>query len=144
MLKEETERKTRFQIFCTTADEPAGLGVAHDGIDLKIIRRERENVTVVDIVGSIDLYNVRELRAALQKLLIAGKASILLNLRDLPAMDSTGVAVLLDTQRQLRKRGGDLKLVHVSEDIRELFRITRLAFFFAVFEDETAAIEAFF
>lgn len=139
MLKEETDRKTRFQIFQNTAPE----SVAHDGIDLKIIRRERGTIILLDIVGSVDLYNVRELRSALQKLVTGGKAHIVVNLRDLATIDSTGVAVLLDTQRQLRKRSGDLRLLHAGENVRELFRITRLSAFFEIFEDETAAIAAF-
>lgn len=140
---EKTDRKTRFHIFWSTPRDHTEAAISYEGVDLKIVRRELGNITVLDIVGSIDLYNARELRSALQKVIIGGSSCILLNLRDLPTMDSTGVAVLLDTKRQLRKRNGDLRLLHVSEEIRELFRVTRLTFFFDVFEDETAAIAAF-
>lgn len=74
--------------------------------------RERDGVIVVELVGELDLFVEAELRRALTGLANAG-SPVCLDLRAVPFVDSTALAVLLWARRRLRDRGATLALARV-------------------------------
>lgn len=87
----------------------------------------REPSTVVlSASGELDLAAVPELRAQLAAAHLAG-ATVVLDVRDVTFMDSSGLAVLLAADRRLRSTGGRLRLAHVADDVLRVLRICGLA-----------------
>ena len=99
------------------------------------------------VEGEIDLHTCPLLRAALARLMEAGHTRILMDMSEVPYVDSAALGVLVDTQRRLKERSGDLYLGAVSSFVMRAFEITRLIRLFRVFDTvalagETAAADA--
>lgn len=83
----------------------------------------------VKITGEIDLAVAGALASALDESLRLGDL-VVLNLRDVSFMDSTGLHLFLDLKRRIEGAGGDLVLTSVSEAVGRLLEVTGTASFF--------------
>jgi len=68
---------------------------------------------------------------------------IILDLRQLKRLNSSGVAALMMAKNRLRNAGGDLKLVNVEGEVRNVFMITKLITIFDTFSSLDRALESF-
>jgi len=96
---------------------------------LEIIIEEQPaggGVPVVHLKGEIDLHTCPELRAALQNLMEHGHFRIVLDLAQVPYLDSAALGVLVDAVRRARENGGGIYLVQVAPFVQRAFEITRL------------------
>lgn len=110
---------------------------------MEISQRNNGQVTILDIHGEIDLYNTPEIEMLTRKLAKEGKTRILINLREAPYIDSTGLGMLLNIQKELQRVSGALKLTGFSPGLRKIFEMTKLITRFEVFESEEDALKAF-
>lgn len=98
---------------------------------------------VLNVKGEIDLHTCPELRVLLQGLMDEGKKHIILQLAEVPYVDSAALGVLVDTQRRLKEKGGEIYLVQVTPFVLRAFEITRLIRIFHTFPSVAeAAIQA--
>lgn len=95
---------------------------------------------VVAVVGDIDLNSSAEFQEALLGLLAQGPQNIVLNLREVPYMDSSGVASLVKLLSRARKVGAAVSLVELGERTRSLLEITRLDSVFDIYPTEEEAL----
>jgi anti-sigma B factor antagonist len=101
---------------------------------MKITRRQVDGVTILDLNGRITLGDGEVvLRETIQDLAKEGDRRILLNLGNVPYIDSTGLGELVRAYTTMRKRGAEVKLLE----------LTKLYTVFDVYEDEDSAIRAF-
>jgi len=56
---------------------------------------------------------------------------------------STGLGILLAGHASLRRAGGAMKIVNLSDHLESLFTITKLSLVFEVFGDEVEALRSF-
>lgn len=110
---------------------------------MEILKRETEDMIIVDLSGEIDLYNAGALKETLNELVAAGKHRVILNMQNVPYIDSTGIGVMMSLMQQFRQRQGDLKLAVLSPAVKKVFQLTNLINFFSISDDERAAIVAF-
>jgi anti-sigma B factor antagonist len=66
-----------------------------------------------------------------------------LNLSDVPYIDSTGIGELVSALQAVRHAGGDLKLLNLTRKVQDMVEVVRLGTFFELFEDEAAAVKSF-
>jgi len=105
--------------------------------------RRIESVSVVDLGGRITLGDgSTTLRDTIRGLLVQGDLRILLNLGDVSYIDSSGLGELVSAFSQVRKSGGDLKLLNLTRKVHDLLQITKLYTVFDVYQDEASAIAA--
>ncbi|MGH9467120.1 MAG: STAS domain-containing protein [Terriglobales bacterium] len=111
---------------------------------IKVICRRIDSVTVVDLGGRITLGDgAAALRETIRELLAKGEDQILLNLADVNYIDSSGLGEMVSGFSQVRKAGGDLKLLSLTHKVHDLLQITKLYTVFDVHDDEARAIAAF-
>jgi anti-anti-sigma factor len=72
----------------------------------------------------------------------SGVVDLVLNLRDVPFLDSAGLEFLLDLQDQLAQRMGQVRLVKCHPDARKILELTRLEAAFEIFADVPEALKA--
>lgn len=112
--------------------------------NLKITERKVNDVTILDLAGSIRLGDdSSKLRNALRIIEGDGAKNILLNLADVSTIDSSGLGELVAGFVSIKKSGGNLKLFNLTERVSELMVITKLLTVFDVFETEEEAIAGF-
>src|SRR5271163_1401124 len=106
--------------------------------------RQIGGVTIVDISGRIVLgAESAALRGLICDLLTKGHKNIVLNLGDVNYIDSSGLGNLVGAFTSVRKQGGELKLLNLTNKVHDLLQITRLYTAFDVMDDETAAVNSF-
>jgi len=111
---------------------------------IKVTCRRIDSVTVVDLGGRITLGDgSTTLRDTIRDLLGQDERRILLNLGDVTYIDSSGLGELVSGFSQVRKAGGDLKLLNLTRKVHDLLQITKLYTVFDVQDDEAQAIAAF-
>lgn len=114
-------------------------------MSLHIEERESEGIVILDLKGPLTLgHGDLELRDRLSALHQSGKVNIILNLKHVAEIDSTGLGTLVFGLARLRKAGGRLALANLNESHLKLFLLTRLAIAFEFFADEHEAIDSFF
>jgi anti-sigma B factor antagonist len=112
---------------------------------LHIEQRESEDIVVLDLKGPLTSGHADlELRDRLIALHRSGKVNIVLNLKDVSHIDSTGLGVLVFGLARLLKAGGRLALANLNRSHLRLFLLTRLAIAFEFFGDERDAVNSFF
>jgi anti-sigma B factor antagonist len=113
-------------------------------MDMTTSTRQVGDVTVVDISGRIVLgAESAALRDLVRDLLSEGHRKILFNLRDVHYIDSSGLGHLISAFTSVRKQGGELKLLNLTNKVHDVLQITRLYTVFDIIDDETAAIKSF-
>jgi len=102
------------------------------------------NVTVLDLKGRLVLEDGDAvLRARVNELIEQDRTQIVLNLKDITYIDSCGVGVLIAKLVSIRNKGGDLRLLNLTERSRRLMEISQLLNVFAIFDSESEALSSF-
>jgi len=114
-------------------------------MSLEIQQREREGIIILDLSGRLTVGDeVSTYRERLQKLIESGRTNIILNLKDVDYIDSTGLGALVMSYTSLQRAGGKIKLLNLSRRGIQLLVMTKLTTIFEVFDDEQNAINSFF
>ncbi len=112
--------------------------------DLRIGRRRAGDVTILDLQGDIIIGSGgRELDGALRRLAAGGERKVLLNLAGTRFVDSSGLGHLIACRNLMREKGGQLKLLRLTERVRDVMVITKLVTVFDVFDEEPAALASY-
>lgn len=111
---------------------------------LEISVREAGEIVIFDLSGPIVMGpEALALRDQVRDLLSKKRPRILLNLKGVDYIDSTGVGVLVGAYTSTRSRKGMFKLLNLSQKVQKTLLITRLLTVFEVYSDEQKALESF-
>jgi anti-sigma B factor antagonist len=105
--------------------------------------RQKNGVTVIDISGSITHAEGSELNEMVQDQVRKGRKRIILNLRDVEYLDSSGIGQLVSGYVTAKKNGGELKILHLNKKVQILLSVTSLYKIFEEFSDEQSAVQSF-
>jgi anti-sigma B factor antagonist len=112
--------------------------------ELDIKERQAGDVTVLDMSGSIRMgEGSGVLRSAIRNLVTDGKKKILLNLGGVKYIDSSGIGELIANYTTVSKDGGQMKLLNLTEKVKDLLVITKLLTVFDCYEKEDDALSNF-
>lgn len=113
-------------------------------INLEIKERRIGEIVVLDMEGQMRIGGGSIVfRTTIRRLVEEGNHKILLNLAGVSNIDSSGLGELVASHISLSKKSGEMKLLHLTQSLRELMTITKLSTVFEVFEDEATAIASF-
>ncbi len=102
-----------------------------------------EDVAVVTINGPVDAGSVHGLRSELDALVAAGQQRLVIDLTDVPFMDSSGLAALVQAFKRVRIGEGDVRVAGLQDDVHRVFQLVRLDRVFELFPDASAAVDSF-
>ena len=113
--------------------------------------RQAGDVTILDLAGRISVGEALAfgpgsgtvLGDVIRELANKGHEKILLNLRDVKYIDSSGIGDVVRSFTSLRRQGGDLKLFGPTLPVLEVLRITNLHKVLEIKDDEASAIQSF-
>lgn len=113
-------------------------------INLYINERRAGDVTVLDLKGRLRVGgNSVALHKSIRCLLLEKKILILLNLGGVTHIDSCGLGEMVASQVSVGNKGGEIKLVGLTETLRELLTVTGLLTVFQAYDNEADAIQDF-
>ena len=111
---------------------------------MKVASRQVDGTIVVDLSGRITLgESTAEIRDTVKELADKGHKHIVLNLAQVSYIDNAGFDELVSTATDLRKQGGELKLLNLSDRVRDKLQITKLYTTFDVLDNEAKAVVSF-
>jgi len=105
--------------------------------------RQVGQVSVVEVSGKLTSLESGALNNSIAQLLKEGRKQILLNLRGLTYLDSSGIGELVRTYMSVIKRDGEMKVVGLTDKAEEILKITKLYQVFQEFQDERSALQSF-
>jgi anti-sigma B factor antagonist len=113
-------------------------------MSFKAAVRHVGDVAIVDLAGRLTLgEGSGTLRSTLKELIANGEKSIVLNLKDVSHLDSSGLGELVGAYASVTNAGGQIRLLNAQARIHDLLVVTKLVTVFPNYEDEAAALRSF-
>lgn len=112
---------------------------------MTIEERASDGVIILDTQGAMTIEALSQLCLAnkVRQLVQEGHTKIVVNLAEVPYMDTSGLCNLVEAYIAATRRGGGLKLLHPTPRIRTLLTITRLLTVFDAYDAEADAVSSF-
>ena len=111
---------------------------------MQIDERTVGDVMVLDVKGKVTLGEGDEmLKDKVNSLVNQGNKKIVLNLAEVPYIDSAGLGEIVRTYTTVSRQGGNLKLLNLTKRITDLLSITKLLTVFETYDSENDAIRSF-
>ena len=111
---------------------------------MQIEERAVGDVMVLDLKGKVTLGEGDELlKDKVNSLVNQGHKKIVLNLAEVPYIDSAGLGEIVRTYTTVSRQGGSLKLLGLTKRITDLLSITKLLTVFETYDKEADAIRSF-
>ncbi len=111
---------------------------------IKIEQREIIiRISAIHLSGRLDAQAGPTLKEMWQHYGEQGINTVLLDLTDVEFIDSIGISALVSGLKQMRARGGDLKLIGLQPSARAIFELMMLDQVFEIYETEEAALKGF-
>jgi anti-sigma B factor antagonist len=112
---------------------------------LAINERDVEGIVILDLQGRIVAGEAAgALRERGQTAANSESRNVILNLKGVDYIDSSGLGTMVAAHSALSKAGGGLALMNLSKRSAELLVLTKLATVFQIFDDEKSAVDSFF
>ena len=106
--------------------------------------RANGNVTILDLQGNLTIGAAEEkLRQRVEQLVADNQKYLLINLENVPMIDSSGIGSLVKSFTHAKNKGGKLKLLKPTRLAQQLLSITGLLSVFETFDDEAPAVASF-
>ncbi len=113
-------------------------------INLYIDQRHNADVTILDLKGRLRVGgNAVALHRSIRSLLLEKKTHIILNLAGVTFIDSCGLGELVASQVSVENKSGEIKLIGLTDQLRELLNATRLLAVFDTYANEAEALQSF-
>jgi anti-anti-sigma factor len=111
---------------------------------LEVSTRENKGIHIVDVHGRLTIGDPAEhLSTFMQNLVAKGARKVIVNLNEIPQIDSSGISALVKLSISLARQGGGLHLVCGEGRVRDALTVTRLVEAIPTYNNESAAQAAF-
>ena len=98
-------------------------------------------VAVISPAGRVTLGQKSEqIEELVEKMLAAGKKTIVFDLAGITKIDSTGIGRFISSYNKIRSVGGEMRMAGATEHLSKVFRITRLDSVFRFYATVTDAV----
>lgn len=100
----------------------------------------KKDVLLVRLTGELDQCSASGIRRDLDQLLLDPRVRhLVIDLGDMPFMDSSGLGVILGRYRMMQERGGTVSLMHLSPQVKRVYDLSGMARIIPVVEEKEAA-----
>lgn len=101
------------------------------------------SVKIIAVKGSLDALTAPELADALATELRAGSTQLVADLGELEYTSSAGLRVLLNSVKEARSKGGDLRLANVQANVKKVLDLSGFMSIMKSFDNVDAAVASF-
>jgi len=116
--------------------------MAEEGLDINV--RKQSQAQVIRLRGDLKIGEpVDSFRHAMAELFEAGDYRLVVNIAEVPMIDSSGIGLLVRALTTSKSRGGNVKLVNPSKLALQTLKIVGLVNLFEIFNDEGQAVQSF-
>jgi anti-sigma B factor antagonist len=98
------------------------------------------NTGMVRLSGELDIHSAPHFKEEVLSLIEQGYTNVILDLDELNFMDSRGLGTFIGISRNVKDRGGSLKIICSNQTILKIFHRTGLYEIFSLYETKEAAL----
>jgi len=109
---------------------------------MEIRQRTVDEVAIIDLKGKLTLGDGELLREQVNSLIQQGQNRIVLNLAEVPYMDSSGLGEVARAHSVVLRNGGRLNVLRPTPRVRDLFRVTKIERILEAFDSEADAVRS--
>ena len=91
---------------------------------------------IIQVSGEVDLYNVSELKKALFSITDGKYHSVIVDMKNVNYMDSSGIGAMVAGQKKMRAHAGKFALMNIHEDVLNILKLATLDKFFKIYDTE--------
>ncbi|MEP6768575.1 MAG: STAS domain-containing protein [Acidobacteriota bacterium] len=110
---------------------------------MEITVDRRDSVTIVSVSGSVDGLTSAELSAAFRRELQSGQSRLVGDFTGVDYTSSAGLRALLETVKEARRQGGDLRLASVRPEVLRVLELSGFTGILKLFPDVPSAVASF-
>ncbi|TDF99284.1 anti-sigma F factor antagonist [Paenibacillus piri] len=112
-------------------------------MSLHIELKHHRKALIVRLKGELDHHTADMVKARMEEALLKGDTShIILNLKELSFMDSSGLGVILGRYKQIVARGGKMVVCDVTPSVYRLFEMSGMFKILSIQDSETQALSS--
>ena len=113
-------------------------------MSITLTTRQLGDVNVIEVVGRITIGEGSNLlRDGVRDMVDRKQTKILLNLGEVPYIDSSGIGELVQAYSTVTKSGGQFKLSNLTKRVQDLLKISKHDMLFDIHGEEAAAVQSF-
>lgn len=101
-----------------------------------------DKLVLLRVKGRLNAVAAPDLKSRLKELVAGGHSRVIIDLKDVSFIDSSGLAALVSGFRTTREAGGTMKLAGLGEQTLTVFKLTRLDHEFEIHPDAEAALSS--
>jgi anti-sigma B factor antagonist len=101
------------------------------------------SVTILVLGGRFDVSSAPSVAERLAQAVESARPRIVVNLAEVEFLDSTALAILVQSMKRSRQHKGDVRLCCLRQPVRMIFELTRLDRAFEILASEDEAVRAF-
>jgi len=106
--------------------------------------RDAGDIKIIELHGKITIGSGDlQMREGIHAALTAGAKKIVVNMKDVTTIDSSGIGELVGCYTSVTNKGGKLKLLHLPPKINDVLTVTQLITVFDVYESESEALASY-
>jgi anti-anti-sigma factor len=106
---------------------------------------KRSKCHILKLTDDVTVYEVDRFREAFEALKKEKDFNnrVILDLENVGFIDALALGVLTGFSQEIREKGGDLKIVHMNEDIKTVFDLSHLSRIFETYNNPDEAAKSF-
>jgi len=110
-------------------------------MSLQVELEQHRNVLIVRLRGELDHHTADVVRFKMEDAILRGRCEhVVLSLKDLQFMDSSGLGVILGRYKLIKSRGGKMVVCDVHSNVKRLFELSGLFKILSFYESERSAL----
>ena len=102
-----------------------------------------EKTSVISLDGTLNARSADQVKESFREVAGKGVQQVVLDLGDVPFIDSSGLAALVSGLKTLNEHDGSLKLASLQSQADLLFKLTMFDKVFEIYDDVDSAVESF-
>jgi anti-sigma B factor antagonist len=111
---------------------------------MNLMMEDKNGIVVVTVREErLDAHNSGDLKLEMQKIFEEGKKNLLVDLKEVRFIDSSGLGALVSGFKNATSHHGTMKLSSLQPQVKSMFELTRLHRVFEIFGTASDAIESF-
>ena len=110
---------------------------------MEITTEQRGTVTVIAIAGSVDGMTASVMVGSFRALVGEGRVRLVGDFAGVDYTSSAGLRALLETVKETRQKGGDLRLSRVQPDVLRVLELSGFTHILKLFPDVESAVASF-
>jgi len=110
---------------------------------MEISEKTEGGADVICLSGRLDAYAANDLEQKLNSLISAKQICLVLDLKEMDYISSSGLRVFLATLKSVTKQKGDIRLACLQSSVKEVFELSGFTQMFKMFDSVEDAVKSF-